>query len=172
MNTKWIGLIILLVVLVVGGLYIMNYNSMAQAPNPVNQNSSGTNSLGTDNSGTTNSSTDTSGEIPILTPEPIQSPNPSNINEVKNINVVGTEFSFTPSTITLNNGDSVSLTFKNNGTYPHNLSIPDLNIATKTIKPGEQDTIQFTVSKTGSFQYTCTIDSHAAQGMTGTLTVQ
>src|SRR5258708_35916515 len=42
---------------------------------------------------------------------------------VKTITITGTEFSFSPATITVNKGDKVKLTFTNGGQYSHNFSI-------------------------------------------------
>ena len=90
----------------------------------------------------------------------------------REITISGDEFKFDPAAITVSAGQPVTLTFINAGTYPHNFTVSDLNISTRTIQPGEQDTIQFTPDKPGQFTYTCTVDTHAASGMTGTLTVQ
>ena len=88
------------------------------------------------------------------------------------ITVEGSEFAFSPSDITLKKGQPAELTFKNTGAFPHNLTIADLNVKTKTIQPGEQDTVQFTPDKTGQFSFICTVPGHADKGMKGTLTVQ
>jgi len=92
--------------------------------------------------------------------------------EVQKITVVGTEFAFSPSSFTLKKGQTVEITFKNNGQFSHNLSIADLNVKTKTIQPGEEDTFQFTPDKTGQFAFLCTVPGHADKGMKGILTVQ
>lgn len=91
---------------------------------------------------------------------------------VKEINVSATEYSYTPSTITVNKGDSVKINFTNNGTAVHNLAITDFNVATNSIAPGESDSIIFTADKSGSFSYFCSIGGHRSLGMEGTLTVQ
>ena len=88
------------------------------------------------------------------------------------ITVEGSEFAFTPSTITLKKGETAEITFKNTGKYAHNLTIADLNVKSKTIQPGEQDTFTVTPDKTGSFSFVCTVPGHADKGMTGTLTVE
>jgi plastocyanin len=88
------------------------------------------------------------------------------------ITVVGTEFAFNPASFTLKKGQPAEITFKNNGVYPHNLTISDLGVKTKTIQPGEQDTIQFTPDKTGQFGFLCTVPGHADKGMKGTLIVE
>jgi uncharacterized cupredoxin-like copper-binding protein len=102
------------------------------------------------------------------TPSQVTSP----AMEVQKITVTGSEFAFSPSSFTLKKGQPVELTFKNDGKFPHNLTIADLNVKTKTIQPGEQDTIQFTPEKTGQFTFMCTVPGHADKGMKGTLTVQ
>lgn len=90
----------------------------------------------------------------------------------KTVSVEGNEFAFTPSALTLKKGEAVTLTFKNTGAYPHNFTISDLGVQTKTVQPGESDTITFTPDKAGTFKSICSVDSHADKGMTGTVNVQ
>lgn len=97
---------------------------------------------------------------------------PSTSTESQKFTIEGNEFAFTPSTLTVKKGQAVEITFKNTGKYPHNLDIADLNAKTKTIQPGEEETITFTPDKTGSFSFACTVPTHADKGMTGTLTVE
>ncbi len=87
------------------------------------------------------------------------------------ITIEGNEFAFTPSIINAKMGQAVTVTFKNTGKVAHNFAIADLSVKSKTIQPGEMDTVTFTPSKAGKFTYTCTVDSHADKGMTGTLMV-
>ena len=96
----------------------------------------------------------------------------SSAMQAQKITVIGKEFTFTPSTFTLKKGQPAEITFKNTGAFPHNLTIADLNVKTKTIQPGEEDTIQFTPDKTGQFAFMCTVPGHADKGMKGILTVQ
>ncbi len=96
----------------------------------------------------------------------------SNQAESQKFTIEGSEFAFTPSAITVKNGQPVQITFKNTGQYSHNLTIADLNIATKTIGPGEEDTVTFTPNKTGQVSFMCTVPTHADKGMKGTLNVQ
>ena len=91
---------------------------------------------------------------------------------ISDITVMGNEFAFVPSVITIQKGQTIRLTFKNSGSYPHDLVFNDINIQTKIIQPGEQDSVTFTADKTGTFSYTCTVGSHAEKGMTGTLIVE
>lgn len=96
----------------------------------------------------------------------------SGVNGEKAVTVEGYEFKFEPSTLSFKKGEKIKLTFKNEGKYPHNLVISELNVATKTIQPNQSDTVEFTVSKTGTFSFVCTVDSHEQKGMKGSLTVQ
>ena len=106
------------------------------------------------------------------TPSESQAASPSASAAVQEVTVTGNEFKFDPSTLTLKKGQPVKLTFKNAGNAPHNLTIADLDVRTKTIRGGEEDTVEFTPDKTGTFSYVCTVGNHAEQGMKGTATVQ
>lgn len=86
--------------------------------------------------------------------------------------VSGSEFMFSPATLTAKVGVPMTITFKNAGSYPHNFTIKELNVATKTIPAGESDTVTFTPTKAGTYTYYCSVDSHEAKGMKGTLTVE
>jgi nitrite reductase (NO-forming) len=88
------------------------------------------------------------------------------------ITISGSEFAFTPATVTVKKGQQVEITFKNTGKYPHNLTITDLGVKSNTIKPGEQDVVTFTPDKTGNFAFMCTVPGHADKGMTGVLKVE
>lgn len=96
----------------------------------------------------------------------------SSMEGAEEITVEGNEFAFTPSTITVKEGVPVKLTFKNTGKYPHNFTVSDLSVQTATVQSGQEDTITFTPTKTGSFEYICTVPTHLDKGMKGTLTVE
>lgn len=108
----------------------------------------------------------------VTTQPSTSSASPTSTTSTVDVTVSGREFAFTPSVITVKKGQPIQLTFKNEGQYPHNLTISDLNVKTKTIQSGQQDTITFTPSTTGSFTYLCTVPGHADRGMKGTLIVQ
>jgi nitrosocyanin len=90
---------------------------------------------------------------------------------VKNITVTGTEFAFSPSTLSVNKGETVNVTFTNNGAFPHNFTITQLNVKSKTIQSGESDTVTFTADTAGTFTYFCSVPTHKDKGMVGMLTV-
>ncbi len=89
----------------------------------------------------------------------------------KEFTVVGTNFAFAPSIMKVNKGDTVKIIFKNSG-GTHDLKIDEFNVATNKIASGASETITFVADKTGTFEYYCSIGSHRAMGMKGTLTVQ
>lgn len=149
MNKYLIVVLAIVLVLVVGGYMILNNKSAASIP-----------SAGTIPQNISDTITQAS--------QPTETPTVASAQ----ITITGKEFAFTPNTIAVRKGQPVSLTFKNAGTFPHNLTIAELNVQTKTVQPGEEDTISFTPSQTGQFTYMCTVPGHADRGMKGTLTVQ
>lgn len=90
---------------------------------------------------------------------------------VKEFTIDGSSFEFDPPSITVEKGDTVKITFKDNDGM-HNLVIEGYNVKTNVIGPGKEETISFVADKTGSFRYLCTVGNHADLGMVGTLVVQ
>lgn len=91
--------------------------------------------------------------------------------EAREIEVSGDEYRFTPSIITAKAGERLRVKFTNNGTLPHNFTIAELGVATRTISPGQQDSVEFTVEADTALTFYCSIGSHRALGMEGDLTV-
>jgi plastocyanin len=85
--------------------------------------------------------------------------------------VTGSSYAFDPSTITVNKGDKVKITFKNSGGM-HDWKIDELDLATKKIKTGEEEVLEFVADKVGMFEYYCSVGEHRAKGMKGTLVVK
>jgi len=108
---------------------------------------------------------------PTVSVSPSASPTATVVSSIKTFTVVGKPFSFTPSQITVNKGDTVVIIFKNeSGT--HDWKIDEFNSATKILQSGQQETIQFVANKVGTFEYYCSIGTHRQQGMKGNLTVK
>ena len=93
---------------------------------------------------------------------------------VKNIAVqIGnSEFSFDKPNLQLSRGDTVEVTFKNTGQYPHNWVAPELNAAIPTISPGQSASVKFDAEKEGNFEVLCTVPGHKERGMIGVLSVE
>jgi len=88
-------------------------------------------------------------------------------------NVTGGSFYYTPNEITVKQGDKVKIIFTNAGGM-HNLTLDAFNVATKTIKTGESDTIEFTADKKGTFEFYCSVGNgyHRQKGQIGVILVQ
>lgn len=111
--------------------------------------------------------------VPTISKAPITAAvSPTPFSSMQEITVEGNEYAFTPSTITVKKSEVVRVNFKNNGKFPHNFSIAELNVKSKTIQSGGEDTVTFTADKIGSFTYICTVPGHADKGMKGTLIVK
>lgn len=90
---------------------------------------------------------------------------------VKEFTITGKNFSFTPSTITVKKGDRVKITFKNTQGM-HNFIIDEFGVATPQAQAPDTEVLEFTANKTGSFEYYCSVGTHRAMGMKGTLVVE
>ncbi len=93
------------------------------------------------------------------------------VSSVKEFTVTGQNYSFTPSTLTVNKGDTVKITFKNADGF-HDFRIDEFNVATNRISGGSEESVTFVADKTGTFEYYCSVANHRAMGMKGTLTVK
>ena len=102
---------------------------------------------------------------PLVVEEPI-----AEGEKVKRFTVVGHDFSFSPTQLTANEGDTVVITFKNTQGI-HDLIVEGYNIGTKQIRAGQEETIQFIASQKGTFEYYCSVSTHRQMGMVGTLTI-
>jgi nitrite reductase (NO-forming) len=119
----------------------------------------------------TSTTTGGTGSFTTLPAPATSSTTPAATSMVKEFTVTGKNFSFAPNTITVNNGDTVKITFKNESGF-HDLKIDEFNAATKQIQAGAQETITFVANKTGSFEYYCSVGTHRQMGMKGTLVVK
>lgn len=92
--------------------------------------------------------------------------------QAKEISVEGSEFKFTPNTLSVKKGEKVKLAFKNAGSFPHNVTVNELNVSTNTIGGGETDSVEFTADKTGTFEMYCSVGNHRQRGMVGKVSVE
>ena len=95
-------------------------------------------------------------EMPINTPSS---------SEIKEITVIGKNFSFVPSVITVKSGDKVKINFQNEAGIPHNLTIEGLGIKTETFS-------EFTAPAPGTYTFYCSVPGHREAGMKGQLIVE
>ncbi|MDZ7587208.1 MAG: cupredoxin domain-containing protein [Patescibacteria group bacterium] len=143
MQNKTTGMIIIVLLIIVGGYFLLKKGYRAPAPTPA----------------------------PTVTTEISPTTQAPTAGETE-INVVGTEFSFNPASISVKTGERVKITFQNSGRAPHNLIIEGLDIATKTIGGGQTDVIEFIAPASGTYNFFCSIPGHRVSGMEGSLTIE
>jgi plastocyanin len=81
----------------------------------------------------------------------------------------GADLKFDPAAVTVPAGATVSLTFENRASVPHNLTFSEApSAATSTVvAPGASETVEFTAPDPGTYDFVCTLHP----GMSGTLIV-
>lgn len=115
--------------------------------------------------------TDVSSENVVVTEEtPIVPTDASMVAKEGVITVEGSPFQFAPNTITVKKGVSTTLLFKNIEGM-HDFVVDELNIKTKVLKSGEEESVTFTADAVGSYEFYCSVTNHRAMGMKGTLVV-
>lgn len=104
------------------------------------------------------------------------------------INVVMTDFSFTPNAYAVPAGEEITLNIRNNGAVVHNFIIMKLDTSAgadwdeadqanvfweeRDISPGGEFSVTFTApTEPGEYQVVCRTAGHIASGMIGKLTV-
>lgn len=92
--------------------------------------------------------------------------------EATEVTVRGEEYSYSPSSLDLEAGQTVRITFENTGTLPHNLTVEGLAVATQTIMGGDTDTVEFTAPESGTYTFFCSVGNHRQLGMEGELSVE
>lgn len=91
--------------------------------------------------------------------------------DVKEISVESNGLSFTPNEVTVKEGDTVKVTYKNNkGT--HDWGIDEFNVRTKLLNAGTSETVEFVANKKGTFEFYCSVPGHRTAGMKGSLIVE
>lgn len=86
------------------------------------------------------------------------------------IEVVATEFGFSPEAIQLVDGAEVVIRLDNRGLVPHNIDAPDLGLFVEAPGGATAD-VTFVATAAGDHTFVCSIPGHAEAGMTGALTI-
>ncbi len=93
-----------------------------------------------------------------------QSPDENITPTVKTLVIEISDSSLNPNSIELLKGETVKLAIKNVGTKPHNLEIAGLDVSTKTVQPGQTDSVTFVASQSGVFAMKCSMPDHSEDG--------
>ncbi len=91
--------------------------------------------------------------------------------DVVDVTVVGTNMAFDLKEIRVKKGDKVRVTFKNEEGF-HDWVLDEFNVKTKQIGAGQEEVVEFTADKTGTFEYYCSVGKHREMGMVGTIIVE
>jgi plastocyanin len=83
--------------------------------------------------------------------------------------VTAVDFSYSPTQLTAQVGQPVTVNFVNNGQAPHTFTITGV-ADSGSVAAGQSRTVTFTPASAGTLQFFCTI--HGASVMSGTITVQ
>jgi plastocyanin len=88
----------------------------------------------------------------------------------KDITIKGQDIKFDPTAIDARVGQTVNISFQNQGALDHTLVFSDFDLKLSA-KPGETVRGSFTPTTAGTFKYHCDVAGHTEAGMVGTLTV-
>jgi len=88
------------------------------------------------------------------------------------VEVVATEFGFSPSKVEVAAGSRVKIKLVNEGSLSHNLHIAEKGGATETIQTGKTDSIIVTAPESGKLGFFCNVPGHKQAGMKGALVVR
>ena len=158
-KTIWI---IVVIVVIVGGSWIYyEKKSASDDAGNVKMETTGANNYNNSAPAVTNQSSNTVETSVSVT---------TNIVSVKEFTVNGSNFSFSPSSMSVKKGDRVKITLKNTGGF-HDLRIEGYDVGTSQIQAGQEASFEFTADKAGTFVFYCSIGNHRAMGMVGTMTV-
>jgi plastocyanin len=168
-----IGAFVVIVLLVLGGVYVMN-KSKSSDDKMAQTNISPTEAEGsmmdqTEDAGmmktedTTMSDSSKSGNSKMM--------DDKSAMKEETFNVVGSNFKFNMTTITVKKGETVNIVFASQGGM-HDWVVDEFNARTKVVSSGQTDTISFVAAKTGTFEYYCSVGNHRQMGMVGKLIVQ
>lgn len=151
MQSKTTGIILIVVVVVIGGYFLFRGSSQTPAPSPAEAPTKETNQPVAPN---TETSEQQSG------------------GEVKEFNMTAKQWEFNPSTITVNQGDTVKLHIESID-VTHGFRLSEFKIS-EQLEPGKTVNVEFIADKTGTFTFACTVSSCGSghSGMNGQLVVK
>lgn len=105
------------------------------------------------------------------TSEPTQEENQNQPGVVKQFDITAKKWSFSPDTIKVNKGDTVSLHIKSID-VDHGIQITEFGVS-QMLAPGKTEVVEFVADKTGTFSFFCNVFcGHGHGTMSGTLIVQ
>lgn len=104
-------------------------------------------------------------------PEETATSNESDASDVQVFDVSGSNFAFDPAEMRVTEGDTVVVNLTSVEGF-HDWVIDEFAAATERINAGETTSVTFVADRAGTYEYYCSVGSHRAQGMVGTLVVE
>lgn len=80
-------------------------------------------------------------------------------------------YGYSMETLTVAEGDTVTINLTSSDGF-HDWVVDEFDAATDTISPGEETSVTFVADQAGTYEFYCSVGSHRARGMVGTLIVE
>lgn len=159
-----LGIIVVVLVILIGGFMLVN---RSEAPAVTDTTDTGA-----------SSAAPTGSASPSVSPSASATPGASvgagvnvSTGAVKSFTVSSNNFKFSPTEIRVKKGDRVKVTLNNVSGF-HDFVIDEFNARTKQINGAGTDTVEFVASKSGTFEYYCSVGQHRQMGMVGKIIVE
>lgn len=160
MNSKMIGIVVLVLVVLGGGYLLMNKNTSQQATNTAMVEEGSENTADVVVEETSDSGDQAAGQEAAAE----ETGDDAMAAKAKEFTVEGNNFSFDVKEIKVKKGDTVKIVFNNKEGF-HDWVLDEFDAKTKQIKEGESETIEFVADKAGTYEYYCSVGKHRANGM-------
>lgn len=95
----------------------------------------------------------------------------SMVGEVKEFDLVASNFKYDVTEIRVEKGDTVNINLRSEEGF-HDWVVDEFDARTRQLQAGEFDSIQFVADKSGTFEFYCSVGNHRQMGMVGTLIVE
>lgn len=105
----------------------------------------------------------------VVTPVPVEASPVASL--AAEFTVTASNFKYDVKTIKVKKGDTVKIIFKNTEGF-HDFKIDEFDVATNQIGAEEEDEVEFEATKSGTFEYYCSVGNHRKMGMVGKLVVE
>jgi plastocyanin len=91
--------------------------------------------------------------------------------EAQVFNISGTDFAFDVTEMRVKEGDTITINFSSADGF-HDWVLDVFDAATEQVRPGTPTSVTFVADTAGTYEYYCSVGSHRANGMVGTLIVE
>ena len=150
----------------IAGLALLLAGCTNQSATPTPQPLENTNVSGDNTNQTVNANTNANGNANLNS-----NTNTTGAPHKVSITVTGRNFAFSQNEIRVKKGDVVTINFTSTEGF-HDWVVDEFNASTKSVNPGTPTSVTFTASKTGTFEYYCSVGQHRQFGMKGNLIVE